>query len=57
MEIGEKGPLASLEDLYRLRDRSISTLADNIVIDLTSYIKLALEKAIPRSRTYEFSKL
>ena len=57
IEIGEKGPLASLEDLYRLRDKSISTLADNLVVDLTSYIKLVVEKAIPRSRTYEFSKL
>ena len=57
IEIGEKGPLASLEDLYRLRDRSLSTLVDNLVIDLTSYIKLVVEKAIPRSRTCEFSKL
>jgi len=28
-------------------------LADNLVIDLTSYIKLIVEKAIPRSRTYK----
>ena len=57
-EIGEKGPLASLEDSYisRTRDRSLSILVDNLVIDLTSGIKLAVEKAIPRSRTCEFSK-
>ena len=57
IEIGEKGPLASLEDSYRPRDRSISTLADDLVVDLTSCIKLAVEKAIPKSRTYKFSKL
>ena len=59
IEIGEKGPLASLEDSYipRARDRSLSILVDNLVIDLTSCIKLATEKAIPRSRTCEFSKL
>ena len=56
IEIGEKGPLASLEDFYKPRDRSLSTLVDNLVIDLTSYIKLVVEKAIPRSRTCEFSK-
>ena len=43
--------------MYRLRDKSISTLADNLVVDLTSCIKLAVEKAIPRSRACEFSKL
>jgi hypothetical protein len=32
-------------------------LADNLVVDLTSCIKLVVEKAIPRSRTCEFSKL
>ena len=57
IEIGEKCPLASLEDSYRLRDRSLSILVDNLVIDLTKGIKLAAEKAIPRSRTYKFSKL
>jgi len=57
IEIGEKGPLASLEDSYRPRDRSLSTLVDNLVIDLTSGRKLVVEKAIPRSRTYKFSKL
>ena len=56
IEIGEKGPLASLEDFYRLRDKSLSTLVDNLVIDLTSCIKLAAEKAIPRSKTCKFSK-
>ena len=43
--------------MYRSRNRSISTLADDLVIDLTSYIKLAAEKAIPRTRICEFSKL
>ena len=57
IEIGEKGLLVSLEDSYRYRNRSLSTLANNLVVDLTSYIKLAAEKAIPKSRTYEFSKL
>jgi len=57
IEIGEKGPLASLEDFYRPRDKSLSTLADNLAIDFTSYIKLVAKKAIPRSRTCEFSKL
>src|SRR6266571_4010734 len=57
IEIGEKGPLASLEDSYRLRDRSLSILVDNLVIDLTSCIKLVVEKAILRSKTCEFSKL
>ena len=55
--MGEKGPLASLEDLYRNRDRCLSTLVDNLVGDLTSCIKLVVEKAIPKSRTCEFSKL
>ena len=55
--MGEKGPLATLEDLYRTRDKSLSILVDNLVIDLTSYIKLVVEKSIPRSRTCEFSKL
>jgi len=32
-------------------------LVDNLVGDLTNYIKLVAEKAIPRARTYEFSKL
>jgi len=57
IEIGEKGPLASLEDFYRFRDKSLSILADNLVVDLTSCIKLTVEKAIPRSRTCEFFKL
>ena len=56
IEIGEKGPLATLKDLYRARDKSLSTLVDNLVIDLTSCIKLAAEKAIPRSKTCKFSK-
>src|SRR6266568_8120694 len=56
IEIGEKGHLASLEDSYRPRDRSLNTLVDNLVIDLTSYIKLVAEKTIPRSKTCEFSK-
>ena len=56
IEIEEKGPLATLEDLYRTRDKSLSTLVDNLVIDLTSCIKIVVEKAIPRSKTYEFSK-
>ncbi len=56
IETGEKGPLASLEDSYRPRDKSLSILVDNLVKDLTSCIKLAAEKAIPRSRTCEFSK-
>ena len=56
IEIGEKGPLATLEDLYRTRDKSLSTLVDNLVIDFTSCIKIAVEKAIPRSKTYKFSK-
>ena len=58
IEIGEKGPLASLEDSYipRARDRSLSTLVDNLVIDFTSGIKLVVEKAISRSRTCKFSK-
>ena len=55
--MGEKGPLATLEDLYRTRDKSLSTLVDNLVIDLTSCIKTAAEKAIFRSKIYEFSKL
>ena len=54
--MGEKGPLATLEDLYRTRDKSLSTLVDNLVIDLTSCIKTAAEKAIPRSKICEFSK-
>ena len=57
IEIGKKGPLASLEDLYRPRDRSLSTLVDNLVIDLTSYIKLVVEKSIPKFKIYKFSKL
>ena len=57
IEIGEKGLLASLEDFYRPRNRSLSILVDNLVIDLTRSIKLVVEKAIPRSRTYKFSKL
>ena len=56
IEIGEKSPLATLEDLYRTRDKSLSTLVDNLVIDLTSCIKLVAEKAIPKSKTYKFSK-
>ena len=56
IEMGEKGPLATLEDLYRTRDKSLSTLVDNLVIDLTSCIKTAVEKAIPRSKICEFSK-
>ena len=56
IKIGEKGPLATLEDLYRTRDKSLSILVDNLVIDLTSYIKIVVEKAIPRSKTCEFSK-
>ena len=56
IKIGEKGPLATLEDLYRTRDKSLNTLVDNIVIDLTSCIKTAAEKAIPRSKICEFSK-
>ena len=55
-EIGEKGPLASLENSYRLKDKSLSTLVDDLAIDFTSCIKLAAEKAIPKSRTCEFSK-
>ena len=43
IEIGEKGPLVSLEDSYRPRDRSLSTLVDNLVIDLTRGIKLSLD--------------
>src|ERR1700729_3521534 len=46
IEIGEKGPLATLKDLYRSRDKSLSTLVNNLIIDLTSCIKLAAEKAI-----------
>ena len=42
--------------MYRNRDKSLSTLVDNLVGDLTSCIKLAAEKAIPKSRTCEFSK-
>ena len=57
IEIGEEGPLATLEDLYRTRDKSLSTLVDNLVIDLISCIKIAAEKAIPRSKTYKFFKL
>ena len=57
IEIREKGPLASLEELYRNRDRSLSTQVDNLVGDLTSCIKLAAKKAIPKSRTCKFSKL
>ena len=57
IKIEEKGPLATLKDLYRTRDKSLSTLVDNLVIDLTSYIKTAAEKAIPRSKICEFSKL
>jgi len=57
IEIGEKGPLASLEDFYRPRDKNLSILTDNLAIDFTSCIKLAVKKAIPRSRTCEFSKL
>ena len=49
--------IASLEDLHRNRDRSLNTLVDNLVVDLTRYIKLVAEKAIPKSRTCEFSKL
>ena len=56
IEIREKGPLASLEELQRNRDRSLSTLVDNLIEDLTTCIKLAAKKAIPKSRTYEFSK-
>ena len=55
--MGEKGPLATLEDLYRTRDKSLSTLVDNLVINLTSYIKIAAKKAILRSKICEFSKL
>ncbi len=57
IEIGEEGPLATLEDLYRTRDKSLSILVDNLVIDLTSCIKIAAEKAIPKSKTCKFSKL
>ena len=39
IEIGEKGPLVTLKDLYRTRDKSLSTLVDNLVIDLTSCIR------------------
>ena len=42
--------------MYRLRDKSLSPLVDNLAIDLTSCIKLAVEKAIPKSRICEFSK-
>jgi len=56
IEIGEKGPLASLEDSYRPRDKSLSIPVDNLARDLISCIKLAVEKAIPRSRTCKFSK-
>ena len=56
IKIGEKGPLATLEDLYRTRDKSLSILVDSLVIDLTSCIKKAVEKAILRSKIYEFSK-
>ena len=47
IEIGEKDLLVSLKDSYRPKDRSLSTLVDNIVV----------EKAISRSRTYKFFKL
>src|SRR6266568_9154212 len=57
IEIGEEGPLATLKDLYRTRDKSLSILVDNLVIDLTSCIKIAAEKAIPKSKTCKFSKL
>ena len=57
IEIGEKGPLASLEDFHKFRDKSLSTLAEDLVIDFTSCIKLIAEKAIPKSKICEFSKL
>ena len=42
--------------MYRNRDRSLNTLVDNLVVDLTRCIKLAAEKAIPKARICEFSK-
>ncbi len=56
IEIGEKGPLVSLEDFHRFRDKSLSILVEDLVIDLTSCIKLVVEKAIPKSKIYKFSK-
>ena len=56
IEIGEKGPLALLEDFHRFRDKSLSTLAEDLVIDLISCIKLAAKKAIPKSKICKFSK-
>ena len=57
IEIGEEGPLTTLEDLYKTRDKSLSILVDNLVIDFISCIKIAAEKAIPIAKTCEFSKL
>jgi len=54
IEIGGNSPLASLEDFYRLRGKSIYILVEDRVINLTSYIMLAAEKAIPRSKTYKY---
>jgi hypothetical protein len=56
IEIGEKGPLALLKDFHKFRDKSLSTLAEDLAIDLTSCIKLAAKKAIPESKICEFSK-
>ncbi len=56
IEIGEKGPLASLEDFHKFKDKSLSTLAEDLVIDLTRCIKLAAKKAIPKSKICEFFK-
>ena len=57
IEIGEKGPLASLKDFHKFKDKNLSILAEDLAIDLTSCIKLAAKKAIPRFKTYEFFKL
>ena len=56
IEIGEKGPLVTLENLYKIRDKSLSILVDNLVIDFISCIKTAAEKAIPRFKICKFSK-
>ena len=57
IEIGEKGLLVSLEDFHRFRDKSLSILVEDLVIDLISCIKLAAKKAIPKSKICKFSKL
>ena len=56
IEIGEKGPLTSLKDFYRLRNKSLNILVNNLVLDFTNYIKPVAKKAIFKSKTCEFFK-